>query len=116
VYFFRLPTANMDYQAGRPTRRPSSAYGGTAARGYTERRQARAIDATFSRPLGLALDADGNLLRLADMGNSAIRKIAHTDGTITDGVEAAPSWQPSNVEWSARTVRCTKPRTNNNWW
>lgn len=54
---------------------------GTTARGYNGD-NGPAVKATLTAPVGIALDASGNLY-IADTGNHVIRKVAISSGTIT---------------------------------
>lgn len=65
---------------GAPQSSPSSP-SASGAPGGTAPVQASATDARFNRPLGIALDANGNLY-VADSTNNTIRKIAPT-GIVT---------------------------------
>src|SRR5258708_37596842 len=55
-----------------------------------------AVGAKLSSPMGLALDADGNLY-IADYGNSRVRKVS-TDGMISTVVSRDPTFNLSHLQ------------------
>jgi hypothetical protein len=67
-----------------------------------------ADSAQLNAPYGIALDRDGNLY-IADLGNSRVRKVSASDGTIR--TVAGGGTNPANVEGGdATTARLNQPR------